>query len=153
MEKQLLLNFLQSQKLLVISTIGDEGKPWIANVYFSCTENFELVFFSSPKTKHSQNIKLNPNVAFSTVWFDQNNLGNRKGVQGAGECTLIEDLEVTEKYLGNHYKFFPSWKDSINIEKMKTNHIESRLYLVKPNYMKFWNDEEFGNEGTKEYKF
>lgn len=150
---KLLKDFLDSQKLLIISTSDSDRNPWIANVYFSCNDDLGLLFFSSPKSKHSEHIKNNSNVAFSTVWFDENNLGNRKGIQGRGECRLIEDLDEIEKHLENHYKSYPSWKDSINIESIKQNKIESRPYLITPSYIKFWNDEEFGDDKTKEYTF
>ena len=31
--------------------------------------------------------------------------------------------------------------------------IESRPYLIKPTYIKFWNDELYGDEGTEEFHF
>lgn len=151
--QQALFDFMSSQKFLVLATVDEEGKPWIANVYFSVNEEFELFFVSPASTKHSKHIGKNPSVAFSTVWHDQDDLGNRKGIQGTGICERITNpLEIT-RHLDHHYKYFPAWRSSINLKNIIEKVIESRPYKIKADYIKFWNDELYGKEGTKEFSF
>ena len=66
---------------------------------------------------------------------------------------MLENPKEIVRFLTNHYKYFPSWKDEITYENMLQKIIESRPYIIKPTYMKFWNDELFGEEGTREFNF
>lgn len=150
--KQVLLQFLQSQKLLVLATIDENNKPWITNVYFSINEEFEIFFVSPLDAKHSKHIENNSEVAFSTVWFDQDDLSNRKGIQGTGICKLITNPIEIAKHLDSHYQYFPSWKDSINIKNILKKAITSRPFTIMPSYIKFWNDELYGDKETEEFK-
>jgi len=41
----------------------------------------------------------------------------------------------------------------INFKNIKEKIIDARPYLIKPSYIKFWNDELFGEEGIVEFEF
>jgi len=148
--KKEITDYLENRKLLVLSTIDDNGNPWTCNVYFSVDKDFNLFFVSSPKTKHGQHIAKNSQVSFSIPWFDEKNLANRKAVQGTGVCQRVTDAKETIRLLKNHYKYYPSWQSVITYEAMRDSLIESKPYMIKPTYMKFWNDELYGEERTKE---
>jgi uncharacterized protein YhbP (UPF0306 family) len=148
-----LLQFIQSQQLLSIASVDENAKPWIANVYFSSDKNLNLFFVSSENTKHSKNIARNPEVSFSTSWYHPSNLTNRKSIQGTGICEKIDDPKMILKFLKNHYKYFPLWKSVITLENIQNKIIESRPYIIKPKYIKFWNDELYGDEGVEEFEF
>ena len=148
-----LIDFLKNQKLLAIATIDHENKPWIANVYYSVDGDLNLFFVSPQDTNHSKHIQNNSRVAFTISWYNKDNLSDRKAVQGRGVCRLLENPKEIVRFLTNHYKYFPSWKDEITYENMLQKIIESRPYIIKPTYMKFWNDELFGEEGTREFNF
>lgn len=151
MQKDKLLEFLKSQKLLVIAT--HDKTPWVCSVYYSINNNFEIFYVSPPHTNHSKHIEKNPEVAFSISWYNENDLTDRKAVQGKGKCELLTDENKIKELLENHHKYYSLWKEIITYENMKNNTIQSKPYLIKPTYMKFWNDELYGPEGTKEFKF
>ena len=140
---------MKNQKVLTIAT--HDKDPWICNVYFSVDNHFNFFFISPPNTKHSFDIAKNPKVAFTTAWYDPKNLGDRKAIQGIGECTLITTSATVIKFLKNHYKYYPLWKEVITHKKMRDNVIQSRPYVIKPTYIKFWNDEIYGEEGVREW--
>lgn len=146
-----LIEFIESQYLLTISTINLDYLPWSCNVYFSSDENLNLFFLSTPNANHSQHIFQEPNIAFTTAWFDKKNLANRKSVQGKGVCSIIDDDNEIKDILKIYNKKFPAFKKAINLENIKTNKIESRPYKITPTYLKFWNDELYGPEGSIEY--
>lgn len=143
-------DFLKKQKLLILATVGDDGSPWTCNVYYSVSKNGKLFFVSSPNTEHSQHLEKNKNISFSVAWYDGGDLSNRKAVQGRGKCEKVTGAKETIQFLSNHYQYYPLWKDVITHEKMRKNAIESRPYIINPTYMKYWNDELFGDEGIRE---
>ena len=153
MKDEELLKFLKSQKLLVLSTASKGGEPWVSNVYYSVDSNLNLFFVSPSDTRHIEHLEHNPKVAFSVVWFNPNNLVDRKGIQGQGTCERIEEPEEIISLLKNHAKYFPLWKDRITYENIKNKTIQSRPFLIRPSYIKFWNDELYGEEGTREFTF
>ena len=153
MENKELIEFLKSQKLLVLSTVDKDGEPWVSNVYYSVDGEFNLFFVSPADTKHIEHLEHNPKVAFSIAWFDPDNLVDRKGIQGQGTCERIIEPKEMMSLLKNHAKYFPLWRDLITYENIKNRIIQSKPYLIKPSYIKFWNDELYGKEGTKEFTF
>lgn len=146
-----LIDFAKTQKVLSISTIDENSKPWISNVYFSCDQECNLFFVGPTFTNRSQHIENNEEIAFTTVWYDQNDLTNRKAIQGKGICQRITEPSLIIKFLKNHAKYYPLWKDVITHENMVNKIIRSKPYIIKPTYLKFWNDELYGEEGTKEF--
>lgn len=151
--KKEIIEYLRNRKLLVLSTVDENGNPWTCNVYFSINKDFNLFFVSALEAKHSQHIAKNSKVSFSVPWFDEKNLANRKAVQGTGVCQRVTNAKEIIKLLKNHYKYYPSWQNAITYESMIDNLIDSKPYIVKPDYMKFWNDELYGEKGTRELKF
>jgi uncharacterized protein YhbP (UPF0306 family) len=148
-----LIKFVKNQKLLVLSTIDENGKPWSTNVYYSADKDLNLFFVSPPDTNHSKHIKNNSTVAFSIAWYDPKDLANRKAIQGTGACIRITKVSEIVRLLKNHSKYYPLWRSVITYKAMRQKLIESRPYIIKPKYMKFWNDELYGDEGTGEFEF
>ena len=131
----------------------DEKDVWVANVYFGVDEKSTIYFISPEDNKHSKMILKNPNVAFSIAWFDPNNHKNRKAVQGLGVCRSAESEEEIITGVKLHNQSFPEFKEKITVEWIRTNEWESRVWVIEPTYMKFWNDELYGDEEAKEFSF
>lgn len=148
-----LIDFINGQKLLAIATVSSANLPWIANVYFSADKDLNFYFVSADDTRHSKNILDNHEVAFSSAWFDESNLGNRKSIQRSGTCKKITSVVDISKALRIHLGKYPSWSQVINLDNILNKVIESRVYKITPNYIKFWNDELYGAENTKEFRF
>lgn len=150
MEK--LLEFLQTQKLLAIATC-DNGEPWIANVYYGVDEKFKIYFISPKSTRHSNYILQHSRVAFSIAWFDQTNHKNRKAIQGLGACRLAQNPEEIEVGVRLHNANFPEFAERITVEWINTNEYGSAVWVIEPNYMKFWSDELYGEDESEEFYF
>ena len=90
-----LTQFLQSQRLLVLATQDDT--PWVTNVFYGLGKDVKFYFISGTDTEHSKHVAANPNVAFSTAWYNKNDHTDRKAIQGKGTCRLaITDEEIIE---------------------------------------------------------
>lgn len=144
------LPFLQSQKLLSIAT-QERGKPWIATVYFGVDEKGILYFVSQKDAKHSVHITKNSAVAFSVAWCDPKNPNNRKGVQGIGTCTLARGPKQILTALSAIHKKIPEFKKTITLEWVRKNAWGSKIWVIKPSYIKYWDDELYGDEESEEF--
>ena len=134
-------------------TIASQGEKdiWVANVYIGVDEKATIYFVSSKDTKHSKMILKNSNVAFSIAWFDPNNNKNRKSVQGLGVCRPAEnptEIAIGIKLL---YKNFPDLRDIFTVKWITTNAWNSKVWILKPSYMKYWDDEIYGDDESEEF--
>jgi uncharacterized protein YhbP (UPF0306 family) len=149
--KNTLLTFLKNQKLLVLASKGED--VWVANVYFGIGEDFKIYFVGGEDAKHSQQIIQNPQIAYSVSWFNPDNHKDRKAIQGTGFCRAANsDKEITEG-IRLHNLHFPEFKERITVDYINNNYQKSRVWVIEPNFMKFWNDELFGENGTEEFQF
>jgi uncharacterized protein len=67
--------------------------PWASDVYFAA-DGYQLIFFSSPASRHSLNLAANPQCA-STVHPSTSSWQEIKGLQMEGTAEPIEGLEPT----------------------------------------------------------
>ena len=151
MTSQLLLNFLSSQKTLTMATVDSLGEPWVSTVYYATDEEVTIYFLTDPKSSHAAQFANSQSVAFSVSWFNSQNTSDRKGIQAKGKVELItnkEELEVFRKC------FFVDkfGGDGINyISSMQDGSTKYKAWKIVPSYIKFWNDEAFGEGGIEEY--
>ena len=66
--KQIVLDFIKSHKLAVISTVGADSKPESAVLEFGETEELELIFDTYTTSRKYKNLQTNKNVAFVIGW-------------------------------------------------------------------------------------
>jgi uncharacterized protein YhbP (UPF0306 family) len=146
------LRFLKSQKLMTIA--AHESKDvWVANVYFGIDEKSTIYFISPKDTKHSKMIQKNPNIAFSVAWFDPKNHKNRKSVQGLGVCRATNNPNEIANGIKLLYKKFPDLRDILTVKWILSNAWGSKIWIIKPTYIKYWDDEIYGEEESEEFKF
>lgn len=144
------LKFIKSQKLMTIASQDGKG-VWVANVYISIDEKATIYFISPEDTKHSQMILKNPNVSFSVAWFDPKNQKNRKAVQGLGVCRPAKNPAEIATGIKLLYKNFPDLRDILTVKWIMTNAWGSKVWVLKPTYMKYWDDEIYGDEESEEF--
>ena len=153
MAKEDLKRFLDEQKLMAIATSSKDKGMWIANVYYAIDKDFNFYFVSEPKTRHSQDIHENPEVAIAIARFAPDNLSDRNGVQITGEAHKIETLVDMGKALAIYTGKFISSGGVITMDNIKHKIIRARPYIIKPKLIKFWSDKLYGSEGTEIFEF
>src|SRR3989339_611589 len=85
--------FLNSQKLLSLSTLDEQGGPWLCSLYFGVDDSFNLFWVSSEDTRHSKYIKNNSQVAFNVAWFNPSDDEDIVSVQGIGNARKVTHLK------------------------------------------------------------
>lgn len=118
---------LLSLSTLSLATVGIDGKPHSAPVYFAAGKNLRLYFFSDLQSQHSQDIQRNPKAALSIYpecwgWEEIRGVQMRGVVhrlERGGEWDLAWD-EYQAKFpfvagleeivaQNSFYKFVPAW--------------------------------------------
>ncbi|MBI4600201.1 pyridoxamine 5'-phosphate oxidase family protein [Candidatus Uhrbacteria bacterium] len=144
------LNFLIKQKLMAIACADGQG-PWIANVYYGAGDDGRMYFISSKKNRHSRMILKDPHIAFSIAWFDPANHKNRKAIQGLGTCRPAKNLAEITAGIKLMYNKFPDLRAILTVKWIKTNAWGSKVWVLMPTYLKYWDDELYGEDESKEF--
>lgn len=147
---QAALDFLKNQKLVAIACT-DENGPWIANVYYGADNNGKIYFISPQKNRHSEAILRNPHVAFTVAWFDPANHKNRKAVQGLGTCRQAKNSNEIVAGIKLLYDKFPDLRETLTVKWIMANIWGSRVWVIEPSYMKYWDDELYGEDESQEF--
>ena len=145
-----LKKFLQNQRILQIAPHA--GDPWIANVYMCCENPNKIYFIGSYKTLYGRELLQDPRLAFATAWHNPDNNLDRKGVQGVGEAALTKDAKEITAAVKLHNQNYPELAKRITVDWVKTNKRGSGVWVVHPTFIKFWNDELYGTDGSEEFE-
>jgi uncharacterized protein len=87
--KQQILEYLHSHNTMTLATCSGDV-PWAATVFYAGNE-FALYFFSSPDSRHSQNLAVNQRVAV-TIQEDYKDWRAIKGIQLEGRAVLVDGV-------------------------------------------------------------
>ena len=87
--KQQILDYLHAHNTMTLATCADEV-PWAATVFYA-SDGFELYFFSSPDSRHGQNLSVNPRVAV-TIQEDYKDWRSIQGIQLEGRAVLVDGV-------------------------------------------------------------
>lgn len=127
-------------------------KPWVATVYFVNDEDLNLYFVSSTQSKHCRDIAKNSKVACAI--YDSRTLNSEKkvGVQLQGIASIVTSWRRIKVLIDMWNKAAPGAEDIINFKNLKSKVVGSKMYRVKPIYIKFFNEKLFGTDGVREYE-
>jgi len=80
--------FLGNHTTLTLATIGPEGEPQAADLYYAGTDDLALYFISAPNSRHAANLARDPRVA-ATIHADSTRWRDIRGLQLEGTCTRV----------------------------------------------------------------
>ena len=138
--------FTNTREMVLATCI--KGIPWSAVLVYGHDADFNLYWVSNEDTRHSMEIKSNPNVA-ATITMQPTGDGRDIGLQIAGQARILEEEEV----LGAAREYFA---------KRGTDHMPKSLedvnkltegrswYMLKPTKIFVINEPLFGY-GRVEY--
>jgi len=138
---------LDSNVLLSMATIKNKKESYINTVYYAYSNSLNFYYLSPPSAEHSKNLEKNTSVAASI--FDSAQklpTAKKSGLQIFGESKLAKGKELLEGlslYAARYVwivKYIKSPKDFFK------RIIESKLYIIKPETIKIFDETTFGNE-------
>ena len=102
--KQQVLDYLRAHNTMTLATCAD-NVPWASTVFYA-SDDFRLYFFSTPDSRHSQNLSGNPAVAV-TVQEDYHDWREIKGIQLEGKVILVDSLLEKGKAMAVYARKYP----------------------------------------------
>jgi len=123
-------SLLNSVSAMTLATSAD-GRPWAADVYFAAS-GYELVFFSSPASRHSRNLAANSRCA-ATVHPSAASWREIKGLQMEGTAECMTGAEATAHALLVYGAKFPFARDLMaNPLEMGKKAMNVKAHMFRP---------------------
>lgn len=112
-----------------------EDKPWAADVFYA-RQRFDLIFFSSPTSRHSTLVSANPKVA-ATIHGDYRGWKEIKGLQMEGRVERIIGAGAKVRALAAFLKRHPFVKEFFSDSGSVSRQLASKvagveLYAFRP---------------------
>ncbi len=145
---KLIKEYLKSQHLMCLSTFSDH--PWSTTLYYAVDDDLNIYFVSDPKSKHCRDILKNNKVSCAISDSTQKVSSRKIGVQLTGIASrVIEEIEII--YALALWNFSnPGLEKIFKYENL--GKINTQVYILRPNNIKFFNEKIFGPEGSRSIK-
>ncbi len=102
-----ILAFLATRDALTLATVGEDGEPHAAAVFFAADDEGRLVFLTDPKTRHGRDLLRDARVA-GTVHADRQDWQTIRGVQLSGRARPTAPGEESTEALATYRRRFPA---------------------------------------------
>jgi uncharacterized protein YhbP (UPF0306 family) len=153
--EQIVISFMDGLTTMTLA-MSYRDEPWAAAVYYA-RQGFDLIFFSSPGSRHSEVLAKNPRAA-ATIHGEYSTWQEIKGLQMEGMVEPITSkwalARSTAIYI-KRYSFvrqFLSDPRSVSTE-VATKMTKVALYIFRPHSILYINNEKgFGNRWKLEIK-
>jgi uncharacterized protein len=141
--KRQVLDYLASHNTMTLATCGGDA-PWAATVFYA-SDRLRLYFFSSPDSRHCQNLSVNPRVAV-TIQEDYHDWRVIKGIQLEGNVDLVDSVMEKAKAVAIYARKFPDVIKLFTDPQSGVYHkafLKVKFYTVVPERL-FYIDNEQG---------
>ena len=103
--KELIYQFVNQQKLAVVSTINKENKPEAALVGIALSVNLEIIFDTVKTSRKYKNMLYKPDVALAIGW------DNEITVQYEGIAEVLGDNKEADSLREVYFSAFPDGRE------------------------------------------
>jgi hypothetical protein len=103
--KRQAFDYLASHNTMTLATCTGE-MPWAATVFYA-SDDLKLYFFSSPESRHCQNLAANSRVAV-TIQEDYKDWRLIKGIQIEGKVILVDSVIEKAKAIAVYARKYPA---------------------------------------------
>jgi len=130
--------------------------PWTAPVYYA-RSGYDLLFFSSPTSRHSQIFAQNPQAS-AAIYGDYSDWKSIKGIQMEGVVNQVSSPVAFTKALATYVKRHPFVKDMMTDPKTLSSKLLGKssrvsLYIFHPRTIRYVdNSEKFGSRWMVEVR-
>lgn len=114
---------------MTIATIGMDGEPHAAAVYFACDDQINFYFFSDAESQHTLDITHDPRAAI-TVNGEQGGWQEIHGLQMRGVITAVQSTSEWQWAWDLYQAKFPF---VINLQEII---VINQMYVFKPHWVR-----------------
>ena len=143
-----ILNFLKQNGVLTLA-VAKESQPWVCTLYYGIDDDFNMYLVSDPTCKHGKILQENSRVAFNVFDSHTKITENKKGIQGEGLCEVVKNPIELLKGITLWHQFNPGIESKITFEDLQKIP-DTRLFRIKPTYLKIFDKSTYGGDGYKE---
>jgi len=135
--RQHILDYLAAHNVMTIASC-DRNVPWAAAVFYASDE-FELYFFSNPKSRHGGNMAAN-SIVSAAIHEDYSDWRAIRGIQLEGRAERLRSLKLQARFWQVYLRKFPFVKQFFPVEGeveglaglLKAKLAGVRLYRIVP---------------------
>lgn len=126
---------------MTLATVGPDGAPQAAAVFYAADEDLNLYFLSSPTSRHSQNLARTPRVA-ATVHADGQAWQAIRGLQIEGTARQVDGaraLAHAARVYAGRFEFLKGLLgagDAGGPAVLAGPVASSRFYVLRPTWMR-----------------
>lgn len=142
----LIKEYLSEATLMQIATVK-RGNPWACSVYFAYDDSFNLYWISSPKRRHSLDIKENKKVA-GTIVLPHTPGDDVRGLQFEGNAIRLTGKKALMGMLIYAKRFGVSMDRVKKIVANKDGHV---CYKVSPKAIVLFDEVNFPKDPRQEF--
>jgi uncharacterized protein YhbP (UPF0306 family) len=151
-----ILEFLRGHDTMTLATLGPDGTPQAAAVFYAADDEFNLYFLSDPSTRHGRDLKLHPRVA-ATVQADGQPWATIRGLQIEGTARRTDDAGETARaarVYGLRFAFVRELLDGIGAPRgsgaagtLEGGLARGRFHVLRPDWIRLIdNTKGFGHK-------
>jgi hypothetical protein len=131
--------FLAAHNSMTLATAGPDGAPQAAAVFYAAGDDLDLYFLSSPRSRHSANLAVEPRVA-ATVHADGQAWQAIQGLQIEGQAFLVDGVRQTAhaaRVYAGRFEFLRGLLDGTNGPTTLAGPVaSSRFYVLRPRWIR-----------------
>ena len=148
-------SFMESHTTMTLAC-SQNNEPWAAAVFFA-RQDWDLIFFSSPKSRHSKIFSENPNAS-AAIHGDYHKWQDIKGLQLEGTVERIKGPVALARATATFVKRYPFVGDFFSDPETLSMGLAKKmakvtLYRFKPTSIRYLtNEERFGRRWRLEYR-
>lgn len=138
-----LLRLLRENVLASFATVDARGRAHINTAYFAWTQDWSIVFYSYPTSRHCRNLRQRPSMAVAI--FDSHQRWGRPdcGVQLFGTCGEATGLlaKSSATTYAKRFTGFESWRAR---DERDEGSFRLRPFLFRPRRVKLFDERNLG---------
>ncbi|RMG54017.1 MAG: pyridoxamine 5'-phosphate oxidase [Acidobacteria bacterium] len=133
--RQRVLDYLRDHHTMTLATIGPDG-PWATGLFYAHDE-FDVYWLSDPRSRHSRNIAVNPQVAVA-IHEDYRRWEEIRGIQMEGVAELVGPLADAGRPADIYLTRYPFLRDPAHLPRPLAEALtRARLYHFMPRRIYF----------------
>ena len=126
-------DFLEGKELMALAT-SHKDEPWATTVPYVIAPEFEMIFYSRPGSKHTENIEKNNRVTAVITEIPIHN-NKERSVQVKGRVRKIDGVEWNT--------YYPLYEAKFPTAKNYPDHI---IYVLQPEEIWMIDEKTFGHK-------